>query len=52
MNEASDSDIEMSPEDMAIFIKKIEKLFKKKKEGQYSSVDKKKKENLLARLSL
>ena len=45
MNEASDSDIEMSPEDMAIFIKKIKNLFKKKKEDQSSSVDKNKRKS-------
>ena len=45
MNEASDSDIEMSPEDMAIFIKKFKKLFKKKKEGQSSFVDKNKRKS-------
>ena len=43
MNKASDNDIEISLEDMTIFIKKFKKLFKKKKEGQSSSIDKNKK---------
>ena len=34
MDEASNSNIETSPEDMAIFIKKFKKLFEKEKEGQ------------------
>ena len=42
VNEASDSDSEMSPEDMAILVKKFKKFFKKKQEGQSSSVDKNK----------